>query len=458
MSMMNNEEIYGQAPFKQSTLNMRTAASYSNLNHQDDRSMDTLYRSNADLSGKNVKRTKSFWKFSKSEDILEGMAMWKHKDLVPTEKEKLADEKREATLKRNMRKKAKQQEHKEVNNNAHSPPSAQIKPRPHSMAIMEEHSTPPPPYQMTKAEIDSRISKHNQSMYEQEKTTTLTKPTKASKTKERSSGNGKSTRTYKNDVEPDEHEIYGDASTLQRDSRKDKHRSKSGNGGSGGGDMHMWNSQKMKDYQDSDSTLKRSLDDFSMIINDSMRMQENFYDDESIEDIMMKTVKRKEILKQYYSSGTDTERNSTSSDPYDCIVVDDHLVSAADMMIKNNKENLNRSRKTDKQQQQMEFSTFRGNESGKTGNKEKSSSGGQRNGGAPTNDREGGQQQTGTLLPRTKLSKTSGNGQANDSGRKYDSDADMREKQRLVKQREALIKQSYGPWYDLWDKQNGIPK
>lgn len=35
---------------------------------------------------KKVKRTKSLWKFRKSEDVLEGMAMWKHRSLVDISK------------------------------------------------------------------------------------------------------------------------------------------------------------------------------------------------------------------------------------------------------------------------------------------------------------------------------------------------------------------------------------
>lgn len=57
------------------------------------------------------------------------------------------------------------------------------------------------------------------------------------------------------------------------------------------------------------------------------KMEDQFYDDDG-DGLMMKTVNRKNILQQYDTSGTDSESESDlTSDPYDCIVVDDQKVN-----------------------------------------------------------------------------------------------------------------------------------
>jgi hypothetical protein len=123
----------------------------------------------------------------------------------------------------------------------------------------------------------------------------------------------------------------------------------------------------------------------------------NFYDEDDM--MVIKTVKRKEILKQYYSSGTDTELSS--SDPYDCIIVDDHLGPST--------------------------STFRN-----------------RNSYAAESDKRGSiykHDVSGTLLPRTKLSKSA----RTDSSEQFD----MNDRMNTAKSNKTN-KSNFGPWSNLW--------
>lgn len=169
-----------------------------------------------------MRRNRSFWRFSKSEDILEGMALWKHRDLMPIGAE---DGDKELTLKK---------------------PSKNI--------------------ETVSNKMDANKSYDN----------TIPRERAKSMTKEM---NKKGSSAYQED------EIYDESPKRRNDLGPSKSQLKNA---------------KSKSYSEK---------------------YQDFYDDD---DVVIKTVKRKEILKQYYSSGTDTELSS--SDPYDCIVVDDHLV------------------------------------------------------------------------------------------------------------------------------------
>lgn len=190
----------------------------------------------------------------------------------------------------------------------------------------------------------------------------------------------------------------------------------------------------------------------------NMDMDERFYDDESLtqEVVVMKTLNRKEILKQYYSSGTsDTERHSSSSDPYDCIVVQDHQVMRNKNNIFNNNSTNNRKNNKNK-----EMTTFRG-EFATTTNKNNNSK--------SMMDQE----HTATILPRTKLVKSSadqsmekvGTGKkSRDANKPSDHHQSQKKKPQNVgpasndkrknfeesKRNSLSSAKSYGPWYDLW--------
>lgn len=494
-----NDEIYGTVPTPNTNRNnMRQATSYSNLTGENNNDKDYKYRTQERLNNnslstntldntKMIKRTKSFWKFnngSKENDlIIESMTLWKHHDLVPTEEERIEIEKKEATLKRNMRKKNRLNESKEIKL---STPPANVRPR--SIAVMSERESDK--FHLTKSEIDQRISKHN------EETSTLTKNIKKSNSssalatsttstlQKQPSQNERTKRKTNAQIEPLDDQIYGEAPVRRNHTeqiRSENYRKSTGNSNNNSkkkidnkSRYQQQQQPKMNNYYN-DNTLKSDMDDFSLMNHDDelMNLQDtNFYDDEeSMQHCIMKTVKRKEILKQYYnSSGTDTERNSSSSDPYDCIVVDDHLVSAANMLIRN-KENLNRNRKTD--DDKMDFSTFR---SEKKGN-------GNENEQIPL---------SGTLLPRTKLSKTSSAGPIMDTVMKFEAEQEQREqreqrdrnerkdrdrsernersekskknhnnspsKHQQQQQQPQNYGKAYGPWYDLWGQEAVMEK
>lgn len=473
--------------------NIRQSSSYGNLADESD--MDFLYRTTDRKNGNIIKRTKSFWKFGKSDDILEGMSLWKHRDLVLTENEKNEEKTRESTLKRQKNTEVNsistnssetlknvQTNHSSVSDIVTATVNSSKQSREHRdrevQPEMRHSGTADTKYHFTKSDIDQRIS-----MQKEENVYGVQK----SRSQQNLSGGnrGKMMRQHYVEAEPEPAEI-------RRQARSDKHKTgrseskipyssknahskskknavasnnnnnnhqvsnsnhKSGNHGNHNNN----NSNNMSDYYDTREnldSLTQSYDDSSLIMNsNSVRVRDtNFYDDESVDDMLMKTVKRQEILKQYYSSGTDTERNSSSSDPYDCIVVDDHLArrgggggggGVGDL---DNKYSKNAK---------MDFKTFRSDD--KDSGMESSS-------------------RTATLLPRTKLTKSSSGGQSGGGGQQQ-STKHASEKQ--VQQRRTgggggggvagasgergngdndnnkrsshnMESKSYGPWYDLW--------
>lgn len=432
--MSVTDEIYGSMMTPRmhhgSSRNVRQAASYGNLT-ENDMTMDFRRATiNLDKNGK-VKRTKSFWRFSKSEEILEGMAMWKHRDLIPTEQEKLDNNVREATLKRNTKAKKKYEKSKTETLGKSNMSTLE---RPMSMPQVEMR----PKYQpLTKNDIDQRISKQKDIM-KSDRESTLKKQPPPPKAERHTEKSRQSNRSYKEETPSREEEIYGDNnSTLQR---RPVAKVRENSGGKYRGskkdeieenDRKIWSGNKVKHFYDPNEMDDNSLMNFETSHGHANDM--NFYDDDSLKDIMMKSIKRKDILKQYYSSGTDTERNSTSSDPYDCIVVEDHLVSAAELA---RKREVTKNKKNKKQEEKMEFTTFKGNKS------------------YDAKD----QSRSGSLLPRTKLNKSSGN--QTDTTSKYESGHEStREIRDNTKKRSKTNNSSsqnkpptnsYGTWVDLW--------
>lgn len=404
----SNDDTSNQTTLRRNTLNksssnhnIRQSTSHGNL--ADDSTMEFLYNT-TDRNGGLVKRTKSFWKFGKSDDILEGMALWKHRDLVQTENERNDEKIKEGTLKRThvVRNGS---NHSNSNNSGSNETlkNGNI----HDVPVVEERMKFP----LTKSDIDHRISRQSENIYGIHQQTPS--PT----------NNKNNMKRYEDDVENDENE---DDRRIVRG--KETYRNSP-------------NDKSYNSYYDSQENLTLIDDDMSLTNNDSIRIRDtNFYDDESVQDMLMKTVKRKDILKQYYSSGTDTERNSSSSDPYDCIVVDDHLVRKEN---RRNNNNNNNNTSNNNNTGKMEFSTFRGDK--KEINLE-----------PPL---------TGTLLPRTKLSKTSSVGPVMQTALQMDKENERRESsqnnRRSTKNRNSTNTNSqskaYGPWYDLWGKE-GIPQ
>jgi len=177
-----------------------------------------------------VGRNKAFWRFSKSEDVLEGMGLWKHRDLLPID-----GDDHDRTLKKQ------------------SAESSKSKKR------------------LSEKPLPKEMDGSNKVVNTREKM-------------------------------QDDHEMNINESLYDEAPKRRNH--------IGPTPMNMHN-EKQHYYKEIQDT--------------------NFYDDD--DEILMRTVKRKEILKQYHSNETDTEEVSVNSDPYDCIFVNDHLVSRSEMNI-----------------------------------------------------------------------------------------------------------------------------
>lgn len=460
---------------------MRQSTSFGNLT--DEQSMEFIYRTQDRRNGNLIKRTKSFWKFGKSDDeILEGMAMWRHRDLVQTDNEKSAEKERETTLKR-LRKKSLEKSTSISTNSSETlknvPNDSRHDSRHDLTLILDDGSK----YPLTKSDIDQRISQqqqHDEQIYGR----TEVRPTRPpQKVVSRSKLLRKSymemeqeDNKYNNNTEnkrvskphPQPVARTNKPAAAYNEPPKSDRRNGSPKVSSNQDIIEFYDTRHLEPvklrkhaYDDAD------LDDSIIIGNNSgrhMAADNAFFDDESVNgEVVMKTVNRQEILKQYYSSGTDTERHSaSSSDPYDCIVVEDHLVQ------KENEKNKQSNPK-------MEFSTFRGED--KAIEKEKS--------------------RAATLLPRTKLTKTSSKERGQQQEHKRDeeySSSNEKKRERTAADRNGKHRngdhgrpeqdrkksngnnnnrsgshdnqrpghldsdsnKSYGQWYDLWGRDASV--
>lgn len=467
--------------------------------------MELIYRTADRRNGNLIKRTKSFWKFGKSDDeILEGMAMWRHRDLVQTDHEKNDERNREATLKR-LRKKSLENVNSISTNSSETLKNGQNGSK-HDLTLMLDDTGVK--YPMTKSDIDLRVQQQQQQKHEEQIYGVIEVPVQRSSqnvvsrskllrqsylemeqdepniantnTLDNSNSNGKAKRAQTAHPQPQVRTSKSGYSKVNNDVKSSSAAKIAQNQ-----DIiefydtrHLNTLQKRKHaYDDAD------LEDSSLIITTPssgrhLAADAAFFDDESVNgEIIMKTVNRQEILKQYYSSGTDTERHSaSSSDPYDCIVVEDHLVR------KENEKNKANNAK-------LEFSTFRGDE--KDSETEQKS-------------------RTATLLPRTKLTKTSSkdsgggggggaghqqpnkrddfsqangdkrdrrngggggernrNGDAhgrqehdrnksNGNGNRYGGGGNDHQRSSSMQHIDAASNKSYGQWYDLWGRDASV--
>lgn len=450
----------------QSRHNIRQSTSFGNLT--DEQSMDLLYRTIDHRNGHLVKRTKSFWKFGKSDDeILEGMALWQHKDLVQTDQEKSMEREREAATLKRLR-------HRSLENQTISTNSSETLVNGHNNDFS---SIDEGPNVYPIAKIDERVVMQRDDRHDEENVYARNDriqarsppPNMVSRAKlvhqyemERERGRERERENEKNDTFNKEKYSKKTSKKEQQSQNQRQSRPKSGNKSANGkASQQVIKTIEYYDTSDMDTLKKQSkkheynrdFEEVPLIINtNSLRRStadNQFFDDDSVTDIIMKTVKRQEILKQYYSSGTDTERNSaSSSDPYDCIVVDDHLIRRENQ--KNKNKNANNAK--------MEFKTFRGESDQNIELDEINTS------------------RPGTLLPRTKLSKNTPVHRSN--GCFSDTDAIMKSKS--IDRRERRIgrqptkngnskgdkhnddhqnvneNKAYGPWYDLWGQDNSV--
>jgi BAI1-associated protein 2 len=304
-----------------SKISMKQSNSFGNLmdsNNQQQRA----HESNFNVDTTTMKRNKSFWRFSKSEDILEGMALWKHRDLVPIDGE-FVDSKIEmmSTLQ-------KPEKVKKLN-------TLQKK-----AATNDNNNT------MTKSSYDT-----NNKKMEKTKTSMTLEKKNQQKLNEKHM-NYQDDNIY--DETPKKRNDIGPPQKLSSSSKQQQQQQQQ---------QHNAYDRK-KSYQKQQSQQSSNLQDT------------NFYEDDIF---VMKTVKRKEILKQYYSSGTDTELSSSDPyDPYDCIIVQDHHLT----------NNPTSTLKSNRNSYAPETSESRAIAYQQRANKQKTES------------------LSGTLLPRTKLSKS----------------------------------------------------
>lgn len=234
-----------------------------------------------DKEGTKVKRTKSFWKFGRttSEDILEGMALWKHRDLVDIVPQ----------YKRKM--------YTDVDN-MNIPIEYQPNIINMNMNInnMSEGSDTTLKRNMPKVSVDENKTLDRLEKYKMQKSKSSSAIVSLAKSEKKPQSGGENRIEAKNikNIKPSPQQIMDDE----------------------------YNSRNERQSNNSDLTNSSTI---------KTNFENSFYDDESGEGLVVKTVKRKEILQQYNDaesvSGSETERNSiaSSTDPYDCIIVDDHM-------------------------------------------------------------------------------------------------------------------------------------
>ncbi|XP_047529277.1 uncharacterized protein LOC125065608 [Vanessa atalanta] len=250
-----------------------------------------------DKDSQKIKRTKSFWKFGRTtqEEIMEGMSLWQHRDIVdtvPEYKKKLF-----VKLKKELR------------------PAPDI-PEPKKQIIPDKPATTDNPVSRPQETIDRKDIKVNNGMRQA-----------------RSLG------------------------SIQHEERAEKERK---------GNMNYHPNQAMNKKSFSEKSIaEEKHDEFSVTRNESRHsdltntstiktnFENSFYNDENGDGYVMKTVKRREILQRYDNeSNSDNNSVASSTDPYDCIIVDDHMTSKKqqeldrrrqaqilDNEIKNSKEN-----------------------------------------------------------------------------------------------------------------------
>lgn len=224
-----------------------------------------------DKDSQKVKRTKSFWKFGRTtaEEIMEGMALWQHRDIVDT----VPEFKKKLFVK------------------------------------MKKELRPAPDIPEVRTPISPEKSPSPENVQ--------TRPKETIDRREMKAING--IRQAKS------------LGSIQNEERLEKNRKEIGN------------------YQQTQTMNKKSMSEKSVVEekqeeivprNDSRHsdltntstiktnFENSFYNDENGEGFVMKTVKRREIL-QRYDNDSSSEVNSvaSSTDPYDCIIVDDHMAN-----------------------------------------------------------------------------------------------------------------------------------
>ncbi|XP_060660759.1 uncharacterized protein LOC132794368 isoform X1 [Drosophila nasuta] len=452
----------------------------------DDKSLHRLSRQSGGMGGKmrydliasddeilqassaGLKRTKSFWKFGggRSEDILAGMSLWQHRDLVAAPNlEEMRDEPRsdeDRDRHSNGNGNGNGNGTLTKSNNSSSSQEKQGRGRKDSITSTEIYGDDDENIYGISPAMPPQQQQHQQQQQQQQ---------------QRSSGYTPKSRmkimkTIEIDIEePSESERL---STLRRSQHQQQqseyvHR-KLDKQGSGSASMasstphhksQTLSRSKPSLQQQQQQQFPHSTDEGESDEHGTLKLSDvnNFFDDMQHDGngnpgnpnggnhgLVMKTLKRKDILKQYYTSEDESEAElkSTSSDPYDCIVINDHLVRKDDK--------LRRQHHQQQQQQQMEFHTFRSSTSTTATNTLKKSNAKEQENTLTRNSTGNSGAPTATILPRTRLLKSSAS--SNNNGNSSNHNNISNSSATLERNLKAHVgNKSYGPWYDFWDQE-----
>ncbi|XP_063533823.1 uncharacterized protein LOC134744082 isoform X1 [Cydia strobilella] len=223
-----------------------------------------------DKDSQKVKRTKSFWKFGRttSEEIMEGMSLWQHRDIVdtvPEYKKKLF-----VKIKKDLR------------------PAPEV---PETRNQMTPEKTPP---------IENGQSRPKETI--DRKDVKVTNGIRQAKSLGSIENEERVERIRKS-------EIYHQNQALNKKTSSEK----------------VIAEEKLEEIVPRNESRHSDLTNTSTI---KTNFENSFYNDENGEGFVMKTVKRREILQRYDNdSGSDVNSVASSTDPYDCIIVDDHMTS-----------------------------------------------------------------------------------------------------------------------------------
>ncbi|CAG9584700.1 unnamed protein product [Danaus chrysippus] len=220
-----------------------------------------------DKDSQKIKRTKSFWKFGRttSEEIMEGMCLWQHRDIVDTVPE----------YKKKLFVKLK----KELRPAPEIPETNKIKSQPDKPSSLKDGSSSRP-----QETIDRKDIKVNNGMRQARSLGSIQHEEHTEREKKQNQMINKKSFSEKSIVEEKQDDFVNR------------------------------NESRHSDFTNT-STIKTNFEN-------------SFYNDENGDGYVMKTVKRREILQRYDNeSNSDNNSVASSTDPYDCIIVDDHMTS-----------------------------------------------------------------------------------------------------------------------------------
>ncbi|KAH8299581.1 hypothetical protein KR044_003254, partial [Drosophila immigrans] len=451
----------------------------------DDKSLHRLNRQSGGMGGKmrydliasddeilqassaGLKRTKSFWKFGggRSEDILAGMSLWQHRDLVAAPNlEEMRDEPRsDEDRERNSNSNGSGNGNGTLtkSNNSSSSQEKQARGRKDSITSTEIYG-----------DDDENIYGISPAMPPQQQ--------QQQQQQQRSSGYTPKSRmkimkTIEIDIEePSESERL---STMRRSQHQQQQQQQSeyvhrklDKQSSGKSQTLSRSKPSQQQQQQQQQQFPHSTDEGESDEHGTLKLSDvnNFFDDmqhdgngSSGNGLVMKTLKRKDILKQYYTSEDESEAElkSTSSDPYDCIVINDHLVRKDDKLRRQQHNHHHQQQ----QHQQMEFHTFRSSTSTTATNTLKKSNAKEQENTLTRNSTGNSGAPTATILPRTRLLKSSANNSNSNGNSNHNSNHNISSNSNsninhssatLERNLKAHVgNKSYGPWYDFWDQE-----